>query len=102
MLWWQPPRLRVEGCSRRDACLHSRSPAKREAIEQLLKLRFQFWDLFKRCFQRHKIARVARSLTQSADGAFNIANRFQFVADRVEQVRLLQEIGNHLLAAFEL
>src|SRR5438105_12282214 len=102
MLWWQPPRLRVEGCCRRDACFHSRSPAKREAIEQLLKLRFQFWDLLERRFQRYEVARVTGSLAQPADGAFDIANRLQFRPNRVEQVRLLQEIGNHLLAASEL
>ena len=76
--------------------------AEGEAIQHLLQFRFQLRDLLKRSLQSDQIARVTGGLAQSADRTLNIADRFQFRPNRVEQVRLLQKIGNHLLAAAEL
>ena len=63
---------------------------------------FQFRDLLQRNFQSHEIASISRRLAQSARGPLKIADRFQASTKTRQQIGFVQQIGDQLLAAFEL
>ena len=75
--------------------------SEREPIEQSLQRPFQLGDLLQRGFQRDEIARVSGGLAQPPRRAFQVPDRFQRMAQGRNQIGLVQQIGDHLLAPFQ-
>src|SRR4051812_35447647 len=62
----------------------------------------QCGDLLERGSQDLKIARIAASLSQSSDSSLNIPDSLQRLPHLPEQVRLPEQVPDHLLSGQEL